>query len=91
MYRSLRRYYHNTKPLFDDAMDSIRTKSDIITLRSSRELASFDAWVEEIIESLIWRLDDLLTVSLQRSYTSSYLAQLTHLHRNCSIFHGIRY
>lgn len=64
VYRNLRRFYNNTKPLLDAGLQSVRTKTDQITLRTGRELASFDAWVERGIESLIGRLDGTLQVSI---------------------------
>lgn len=48
-YRSVRRYLHNTKPLMDAEMDSIRSKEDTISLRSGREWATFDGGVETVI------------------------------------------
>jgi hypothetical protein len=48
-YRSVRRYHHNTKPLMDAEMDSIRSKEDTVSLRSGREWASFDGGVETVI------------------------------------------
>ncbi|KAF2252397.1 hypothetical protein BU26DRAFT_256403 [Trematosphaeria pertusa] len=48
-YRSVRRYHHNTKPLMDAEMDSIRSKEDTVSLRNGREWASFDGGVETII------------------------------------------
>ncbi|KAH3906374.1 hypothetical protein HBI56_198060 [Parastagonospora nodorum] len=48
-YRSVRRYYHNTKPLMDAEMDSIRSKEDTISLHNGREWASFDGGVETMI------------------------------------------
>ncbi|KAF2634569.1 hypothetical protein P280DRAFT_538556 [Massarina eburnea CBS 473.64] len=48
-YRSVRRYHHNTKPLMDAEMDSIRSKEDTISLRSGREWATFDGGVENVI------------------------------------------
>jgi hypothetical protein len=48
-YRSVRRYHHNTKPLMDAEMDSIRSKEDTISLRSGREWATFDGGVETVI------------------------------------------
>ncbi|OCL02525.1 hypothetical protein AOQ84DRAFT_401166 [Glonium stellatum] len=49
-YRSVRRYYHNTKPLMDAEMDSIRSKEDIVSLRNGREWASFDGCVESMLQ-----------------------------------------
>ncbi|KAF2815129.1 uncharacterized protein BDZ99DRAFT_378427 [Mytilinidion resinicola] len=49
-YRSVRRYHHNTKPLMDSEMDSIRSKEDIISLRDGREWASFDGGVESMLQ-----------------------------------------
>ncbi|KAF2278300.1 uncharacterized protein EI97DRAFT_250201 [Westerdykella ornata] len=51
-YRSVRRYHHNTKPLMDAEMDSIRSKEDIVSLRNGREWASFDGGVETMIGQL---------------------------------------
>ncbi|KAF2197240.1 hypothetical protein GQ43DRAFT_381455 [Delitschia confertaspora ATCC 74209] len=51
-YRSVRRYHHNTKPLMDSEMDSIRTKEDTISLRSGREWATFDGGIETLIAQL---------------------------------------
>jgi hypothetical protein len=48
-YRSVRRYHHNTKPLMDAEMDSIRCKEDIVSLHNGREWASFDGGVETVI------------------------------------------
>jgi len=48
-YRSVRRYHHNTKPLMDAEMDSIRSKEDTVSLRSGREWATFDGGVETVI------------------------------------------
>lgn len=48
-YRSVRRYHHNTKPLMDAEMDSIRSKEDVVSLHNGREWASFDGGVETII------------------------------------------
>jgi len=49
-YRSVRRYHHNTKPLMDSEMDSIRSKEDIVSLRNGREWASFDGGVESLLQ-----------------------------------------
>lgn len=49
-YRSLRRYHHNTKPLMDAEMDSIRSKEDTVSLRNGREWASFDGFVESMLQ-----------------------------------------
>ncbi|KAF1948217.1 hypothetical protein CC80DRAFT_556530 [Byssothecium circinans] len=48
-YRSVRRYYHNEKPLMDEEMDSIRSKEDTVSLRTGREWAKFDGGVENVI------------------------------------------
>lgn len=48
-YRSVRRYHHNTKPLMDAEIDSIRSKEDTVSLRSGREWATFDGGVETMI------------------------------------------
>lgn len=48
-YRSVRRYHHNTKPLMDAEMDSIRSKEDTVSLANGREWASFDGGVESVI------------------------------------------
>jgi len=48
-YRSVRRYHHNTKPLMDAEMDSIRSKEDTVSLRNGREWASFDGFVESML------------------------------------------
>ncbi|KAF2106419.1 hypothetical protein BDV96DRAFT_617408 [Lophiotrema nucula] len=48
-YLSVRRYIHNTKPLMDSEMDSIRSKEDIVSIRSGREWANFDGKVESAI------------------------------------------
>jgi hypothetical protein len=50
MYMMIRRFHHNNRPLMDAETDAIRCKDDIITLRSGRELATFDTWVESGIE-----------------------------------------
>lgn len=50
-YRSVRRYHHNTKPLMDAEMDSIRSKEDIVSLRNGREWASFDGSVESMLQA----------------------------------------
>ncbi|KAF1934752.1 hypothetical protein EJ02DRAFT_167266 [Clathrospora elynae] len=55
-YRSVRRYCHNTKPLMDAEMDSIRSKEDIVSLHSGREWLTFDAGVE----AMIGQMDHLL-------------------------------
>ncbi|KAF1839783.1 hypothetical protein BDW02DRAFT_10134 [Decorospora gaudefroyi] len=55
-YRSVRRYCHNTKPLMDSEMDSIRSKEDIVSLHTGREWLSFDA----AVESTIGQVDDWL-------------------------------
>lgn len=49
-YRSVRRYHHNTKPLMDAEMDSIRSKEDTVSLRNGREWASFDGFVESMLQ-----------------------------------------
>ncbi|KAH7394251.1 hypothetical protein DE146DRAFT_679493 [Phaeosphaeria sp. MPI-PUGE-AT-0046c] len=51
-YRSVRRYHHNTKPLMDAEMDSIRSKEDIVSLHNGREWATFDGGVETVIGRL---------------------------------------
>jgi hypothetical protein len=48
-YRSVRRYHHNTAPLMDAEMDSIRSKEDIVSLHNGREWATFDGGVEKMI------------------------------------------
>lgn len=48
-YRSVRRYHHNTKPLMDAEMDSIRSKEDTVSLFNGREWANFDGSVETAI------------------------------------------
>ncbi|KAH7138315.1 hypothetical protein B0J11DRAFT_423338 [Dendryphion nanum] len=55
-YRSVRRYYNNTKPLTDVETNSIRSREDVVSLRSGREWVSFDAGIENII----FRLDGFL-------------------------------
>ncbi|ORY00888.1 hypothetical protein BCR34DRAFT_575368 [Clohesyomyces aquaticus] len=50
-YRSVRRYYHNTAPLMDSEMDSIRSKEDTVSLANGREWAKFDGSVETMIGS----------------------------------------
>ena len=50
-YRSVRRYHHNTKPLMDAEMDSIRSKEDTVSLRNGREWASFDGFVESMLQN----------------------------------------
>ncbi|KAF2263481.1 hypothetical protein CC78DRAFT_581369 [Lojkania enalia] len=50
-YLSVRRYYHNTDPLMDADMDSIRSKEDIVSIRSGREWANFDGSVESALGS----------------------------------------
>ncbi|OAK99935.1 hypothetical protein IQ06DRAFT_377793 [Phaeosphaeriaceae sp. SRC1lsM3a] len=55
-YRSVRRYHHNTKPLMDAEMDSIRSKEDIVSLHNGREWATFDGGVE----TMIGRVDRVL-------------------------------
>ncbi|KAK5705532.1 hypothetical protein LTR97_002651 [Elasticomyces elasticus] len=49
VYRNVRKYMHNTKPLCDADMRSIRCKEDIITLRQGREYANFDGVVERAL------------------------------------------
>ncbi|KAK5732267.1 hypothetical protein LTR17_010713 [Elasticomyces elasticus] len=49
VYRNVRKYMHNTKPLCDADMRSIRCKEDIITLRQGREYANFDGFVERAL------------------------------------------
>ncbi|KAF2658094.1 hypothetical protein K491DRAFT_625354 [Lophiostoma macrostomum CBS 122681] len=61
-YRSVRRFYHNTKPLMDTEMDSIRSKEDTVSLRTGREWASFDGGVE----SILWQLDHWLAKIFRR-------------------------
>jgi hypothetical protein len=51
-YRSVRRYHHNTKPLMDAEMDSIRSKEDTVSLHNGREWATFDGGVETLIGQL---------------------------------------
>ncbi|KAF2177833.1 hypothetical protein K469DRAFT_601520 [Zopfia rhizophila CBS 207.26] len=57
-YRSVRRYHHNTKPLMDAEMDSIRSKEDTISLGNGREWAKFDGSIETALgrfdKSLKW-------------------------------------
>lgn len=48
-YRSVRRYYNNTKPLMDGEMESVRCKEDIVSISSGRERAAFDGGVETLI------------------------------------------
>ncbi|KAJ8112314.1 hypothetical protein OPT61_g5297 [Boeremia exigua] len=48
-YRSVRRYYNNTKPLMDGEMDSVRCKEDIVSISTGRERAAFDGGVETLI------------------------------------------
>ncbi|KAH7085930.1 hypothetical protein BKA63DRAFT_529459 [Paraphoma chrysanthemicola] len=48
-YTSVRRYHHNTQPLMDAEMDSIRSKEDVISLSSGREWATFDGVVEKLV------------------------------------------
>jgi hypothetical protein len=43
---------HNTKPLMDEDMDSIRCKEDILSLRNGREWAGFDGFVEAILQKI---------------------------------------
>jgi hypothetical protein len=62
LYTSIRGYHYNTKPLLDKETESIQHKYDIVTLRSGRELASFDSWVEAGIESTLSRFDFALQV-----------------------------
>ncbi|KAK4892340.1 hypothetical protein LTR27_009174 [Elasticomyces elasticus] len=49
VYRNVRKYMHNTKPLCDADMRSIRCKEDVITLRQGREYANFDGFVERAL------------------------------------------
>jgi hypothetical protein len=51
-YRSVRRYHHNTAPLMDAEMDSIRSKEDIVSLHNGREWATFDGGVETMIGAI---------------------------------------
>ncbi|KAF3049244.1 hypothetical protein E8E11_008596 [Didymella keratinophila] len=48
-YRSVRRYYNNTKPLHDGEMESVRCKEDIVSISTGRERAAFDGGVETLI------------------------------------------
>jgi hypothetical protein len=48
----VRRFYSNTKPLFDSEMNSIRSKEDIVSLRSGREWVSLNGRVEGVISEL---------------------------------------
>ncbi|KAF1929146.1 uncharacterized protein M421DRAFT_100827 [Didymella exigua CBS 183.55] len=48
-YRSVRRYHHNTKPLMDAEMESVRCKEDIVSISTGRERAAFDGGVETLI------------------------------------------
>jgi len=48
-YRSVRRYYNNTKPLMDGEMESVRCKEDIVSISNGRERAAFDGGVETLI------------------------------------------
>ncbi|KAF2001671.1 hypothetical protein P154DRAFT_432662 [Amniculicola lignicola CBS 123094] len=85
-YRSVRRYHHNTKPLMDAEMDSIRSKEDTISLRSGREWASFDGGVETVIGSVdhtlqfLFRLKDpplqrwFRTPELRAKTTNNYIS-----------------
>jgi hypothetical protein len=51
-YRNVRRYHHNTAPLMDAEMDSIRSKEDIVSLHNGREWATFDGGVETMIGAI---------------------------------------
>lgn len=46
----------------DSEMESIRTKDDIITLRTGRSLASFDSLVESGVERILVTIDRALHV-----------------------------
>lgn len=48
-YRSVRRYYNNTKPLHDGEMESVRCKEDIVSISTGRERAAFDGGVETLL------------------------------------------
>jgi hypothetical protein len=73
----IRRFHHNNRPLMDAETDAIRCKDDIITLRSGRELATFDTWVESGIERTLLKIDDTLRVSAPslESLESTYNVQ----------------
>jgi len=45
-------------------MDAIRSKNDIVTLRSGREIANFDAWVETWVQGVLATGDYFLQVGL---------------------------
>ncbi|KAA6412628.1 MAG: hypothetical protein FRX48_03620 [Lasallia pustulata] len=49
-YRSVRRWLHGNKPLIPDEEEFIHCKEDLITLRSGRECAGFDGFVESLLQ-----------------------------------------
>lgn len=48
--RSVRRWVHGTKPLVADEEEFIHCKEDLITLRSGRECAGFDGFMEGLLQ-----------------------------------------
>lgn len=55
-YRSVLNWFADKKPLVDRERQFIRRKEDIITLRTGRECAAFDSFVERSLS----RVDDAL-------------------------------
>jgi hypothetical protein len=52
-YRSLRRWFYNTKPLSYECEELfVKRKEDLITLRHGREWAGFDGWIEDCVRKL---------------------------------------
>ncbi|OJD31226.1 uncharacterized protein BKCO1_5100051 [Diplodia corticola] len=55
-YRSVRNYFYNFRPLVKKEEKYIRCREDIISLRSGREWAGFDQWVETRLLNLSRKL-----------------------------------
>ena len=49
-YRSVKRWVEGNKPLIPDEEEFIHCKEDLITLRSGRECAWFDVFVERLLQ-----------------------------------------
>lgn len=48
-YASVRKWFHNNKPLVEREAQFITHKEDIISIHSGREWSSFDGWIESTL------------------------------------------
>ncbi|KAH0557062.1 hypothetical protein GP486_005149 [Trichoglossum hirsutum] len=55
-YKSVRAWFYNEEPLVRGEQGYIECKEDLVTLRTGRECAGFDGWVEDVVRMFNRRL-----------------------------------